>query len=382
LGRGPVGRELVYGDAMQMQAMKIEMMSHWNTADGASIHAELVGRAWVKAGHQVRVLSALSYPNSRRTPQKDEGFVIRHFSVDQIVPVTRATWFDPDPIIYGDYEVFVAQNVERLPTRQLLDIFSKIKEKSVTVQVVHEGLPPGDPLFYKFDWDAVVCFDERYKEYLVDYFPLELIHIIPFPCYPLRLGDKAAARAKLNLPLDKKIVFSFGFRPKDIMQVFPSLEKLSGELDLRYLIVANPGGEIEILEDAVKGYEFVDVRISALHQDDLYTYLHASDVLLIHKESSSKYKAVLSSMVLQTLGSGCPILVHESNYVERHGDEITKYADFDDMKEKLRILLEAKFDITAVAAFIQVHNSDIVAESFVSLFEELLDARQHSSLAG
>ncbi len=367
---------------MQQHAMKINMISHWNTADGASIHAELVGRAWVKAGHQVRVLAARSYPNSRRTPQTDEDFVIRHFSVDEIVPVTRATWFDTDPIIHGDYEIFVAQNVERLPTRELLDVFSKIRERAVTVQVVHEGLPPLDPLFYKFDWDLIVCFDDRYKEYLVDYFPVELIHIIPFPCYPLRLGDKDDARVKLNLPLNKKIVFSFGFRTKDIMRLIPSLENLAGELAFRYLIVANPGGEIEILEEALKRYDFVDLRVDALHVDDLYTYLHASDVLLIHKESSSKYKAVVSSMVLQTLSSGCPILVHDSNYVERHGDEITKYSDFDDMKGKLRTLIQAKADITAVAAFVDTHNADRVAGAFVELFEESLGARQHSPRAG
>ena len=357
------------------------MISHWNTADGASIHAELVGRAWVKAGHQLRVFSSRTYPNSRRTPQRDENFVIRHFSVDEITPVTRATWFDTEPMLHGNYEIFVAQNVERLPTRELLDIFSKIKKKAGTIQVVHEGLPSRDPLFYKLDWDAIVCFDERYKEYLVDYFPVELIHIIPFPCYPLRLGDKVDARLKLGLPLNKKILFSFGFRSKDIMRVLPSLDELAEELDLKYLIVANPGGEIEQLQEALKRYDFVNLRISALHLDELYTYLHASDVLLIHKESSM-YKAVLSSMVLQTLGSGCPILIHDSNYVEHHGDEITKYGDFDDMKAKIRTIFQAKADITAVAAFIDAHNADVVAQRFVDLFKAVLEARQHSPQAG
>lgn len=335
----------------------------------------------MKAGHQLKVFSSRSYPNSRRTPQRDEDFVIRHFGVDEIAPVTRATWFDTEPIIHGDYEILVAQNVERLPTRELLDIFSKIKKKAGAVQVVHEGLPPRDPLFYKFDWDAIVCFDERFKEYLVDYFPKELIHIIPFPCYPLRLGDKVDARLKLSLPLNKKIVFSFGFRSKDIMRVLRPLNELAGEQALRYLIVANPGGEIEQLQEALKRYDFVDLRISALDVDELYTYLHASDVLLIHKESSSMFKAVLSSMVFQTLGSGCPILIHDSNYVERHGDEITKYGDFDDMKARIRTIFQGRPDITAVAAFIDVHNANVVAQRFVKLFEAVLEVRQDSPRA-
>lgn len=31
--------------------MKIAMFSRWNAADGVSVHAEFVGREWVKKGH-------------------------------------------------------------------------------------------------------------------------------------------------------------------------------------------------------------------------------------------------------------------------------------------------------------------------------------------
>jgi hypothetical protein len=95
--------------------MKIGMMCLWNAANGPSIHAELLGRAWVKLGHQLRIFSAKKHPDARPTLQKDEDFVIRHFSVDEVVPVTRATYFDPSPLLSEEYEVFVAQNVERLP---------------------------------------------------------------------------------------------------------------------------------------------------------------------------------------------------------------------------------------------------------------------------
>jgi hypothetical protein len=356
--------------------MKIGMMCLWNAANGPSIHAELVGRAWVELGHQLRVFSAIRHPDARPTSQEDEDFVIRHFSVDKVVPVTRATSFDPSPLLDKDYDVFVAQNVERMPAGRLLEVFPKIKERAVTVQVVHEGKAPEDPLYYEFDWDATVCFDQRYKDYLVQHFPAERIRMIPYPYHPLKLGDKSEARQKLGLPLDDKVVFSFGFRPADIMAVLPALEDVAEEHPLRYVIVANPGSDVSELQEAKEKHDFIDLEVRPLPLDELYTYLHASDALLIHRESSQKYKAVVSSSVCQVLGSGCPVLFHESNFVELHGDEIVKYGDSDDMKARLIDLFQGKFDLSRVEAFLGDHNAERVAESFVHLFEELMGARQ------
>jgi glycosyltransferase involved in cell wall biosynthesis len=352
--------------------MKIGMMCLWNAANGPSIHAELLGRAWVKLGHQLRIFSAKKHPDARPTLQKDEDFVIRHFSVDEVVPVTRATYFDPSPLLSEEYEVFVAQNVERLPAQRLLEVFPEIKKRAVTIQVVHEGKAPEDPLYYKFDWDAIVCFDQRYKDYLVKSFPAEKIRMIPYPYHPFQPGDKGKARKKLGLPPDEKIVFSFGFRPKDIASVLPALQDVAEEYPLRYVIVANPESDVDELRQAKEKYNFIDLEIKPLPLDELYTYLHASDALLIHRESSRKYKAVVSSSVCQVLGSGCPILFHESNYVELRGDEIVKYRDFEDMKAKLVGLLQGKFDPSRIEPFLEDHKAERIAERFIQLFEELM----------
>lgn len=356
--------------------MKIGMMCLWNAANGPSIHAELVGRAWVKLGHQLRVFSAKKHPDARPTSQKDEDFVIRHFSVDKVIPFTRATHFTPSPLLDEEYEVFVGQNVERLPAERLLEVFPKIKERAVTVQVVHEGKAPEDPLFYKFDWDAIVCFDQRYKDYLVKSFPAEIIHMIPYPYHSLELGDKEEARKKLGLPLDQKIVFSFGFRPKDVVSVLPAMKDVAEEYPLRYVIIVNSESDVGELCESKKEYNFVDIQVKSLPLDELYTYLHASDALLIHRESSQKYKAVMSSSVCQVLGSGCPILFHKSNYVELHGDEIVKYRDFEDMKAKLIDLFNNEFDIKRVVAFLKDHKDEKIAERFLQLFEELIETRK------
>lgn len=356
--------------------MKIGMMCLWNAANGPSIHAELVGRAWVKLGHQLKVFSAQKHPDARPTFQEDEDFVIRHFSVDKVIPFTRASFFDSSPLLNEEYEVFVAQNVERLPAEKLLELFPDIKKKAVTVQVVHEGKAPEDPLYYKFDWDAIVCFDQRYKDYLVKSFPAERIHMISYPYHPLKLGDKKEARRKLGFPLDEKIIFSFGFRSKDVIAVLPALNDIAKGYPLRYVVIANPESDLSGLYETKKNYDFIDLQIRALPLDELYDYLHASDVLLIHRESSQKYKAVVSSSVCQLLGSGCPILFHQSNYVELHGNEIIKYRDFEDMKTKLIELFQGKFDLNIIKVFLKNYEAERIAERFIKLFEELRGTRE------
>ena len=353
-----------------LEIMNIGMMSLWNAANGPSIHAEFVGREWVRAGHKLTVFSAKKHPDARSTLQKDENFVIRHFSVDTIEPFTRATEFDPLPLIEEDYEVFVAQNFERLPAERLLKIFPEIKKKAATVCVVHEGKPPRDPLYYKFSWDAIVCFDNRYRSFLIKHFPENTVHIIPYPYYPFTPGDKFKTRKKLGLPLEEKIVFSFGFRPDDIIPVLPTLRDLHKKYMMRYIVVINPGSNVNILKEKKNEYPFLDIQERPLPFDELYMYLHASDVHLIYRESSKKYPAVLSSTVCQTLGSGCPILFHESNYVERAGDEIIKYKDFSDLEQKLSLIFEQGFDTSEIKKFLKTHDATHIANRFIKLFEK------------
>ncbi|GAJ09048.1 unnamed protein product, partial [marine sediment metagenome] len=203
-------------------------------------------------------------------------------------------------------------------------------------------------------------------------FPAEKIHMIPYPYHPLELGDKEKARKNLKLRTDEKIVFSFGFRPADIVSVLPALKDIANEYPLRYVIIANPESDVGELREAKENYDFIDLQVRPLSIGELYTYLHASDALLIHRESSQKYKAVVSSSVCQVLGAGCPILFHESNYIELLGDEIIKYRDFEDMKAKLIDLFNSRFDLNKIQSFLEEHKAERTAEKYLLLFESLI----------
>ena len=55
--------------------MKIAMMSRWNIPCGVSLHAELVGRAWVEMGHDLQVLAPVEWEGYQS--DADEPYVER-----------------------------------------------------------------------------------------------------------------------------------------------------------------------------------------------------------------------------------------------------------------------------------------------------------------
>ncbi|MEA3485248.1 MAG: hypothetical protein U9R03_00890, partial [Candidatus Aerophobetes bacterium] len=207
--------------------MKIGMMSRWNASCGVSMHAELVGRAWVGMGHSLRVLAPREW--DKPLTQKDEPYVTRCYRINYPLDEKREKgWFFNQKPFLEDFDVFVVQHLEIMPIKDLLSIFPKIKENAKTVLIIHEGSAPKEANFYKFGVDAVVCFDERYRDrFLRDIFPEEKIHIIFYPCHSLRKGDKEEARKRLDLPQDKKIVFNYGLWVSCHLHLLPRMERLS-----------------------------------------------------------------------------------------------------------------------------------------------------------
>jgi len=128
--------------------MKIAMMSRWNIPCGVSLHAELVGRTWVKMGHNLQVLAPVEWESYQS--DADEPYVVRCYRLPK-PDGKEGFFFDPKPFLDKEYDIFVVQNLEILPMGDLLKIYPSIKSRSKTVFVVHDGKPPKDPAFYQFE---------------------------------------------------------------------------------------------------------------------------------------------------------------------------------------------------------------------------------------
>ena len=349
--------------------MKIAMMSPWNVACGVSTHAELIGKEWIKAGHKLKLLAPIE-EKTQPVTAKDEPYITRCYTIDRdIKGILKPLSLDPKPFLESDYDFFIVQNLELMPIGKLLEIWPQIKAKARTILVIHEGYLPPYPEFYQLDFDAYICFDERYVREFSKKFPPEKIHIICYPCHPLKLGDKRQAREKLGLPQDKKIVLSYGIAVQQHLLTLLPLEDLSQIYPLLYLVLAAEGRS-EILGKAQDRYSFIQIRDGERTVNELYDYLHAADALLLYKQSPS---IVVSSTVYVCLGSGCPIVILEGRFTEELGKEVLKYRDFDELKEVLFQVFEGgRSDQKAVEKFMAEKSAGSVAREFIELFKSLL----------
>lgn len=350
--------------------MKIGLMGGWNTDSGASLHSELIGRSWVEDGHDLKVFTF--YKDNFHGTQitgEDEDYVIRCFTTSGADPPR----LDPIPFLTEDYDVFVVEDLGMLPKDLLARIYNRIHKKAIVVNIIHDGRLAGDPSFYQFDWDGIVCFDERYKGFLKQVYDEKKIHIIPYPCHGKMVLDKQNVRQQLSLPTDKKIAFTFGPASYYTLEVVDDLFKHD---DLILLAVTKHS-------DSLKGFNQLKGRYPIIIREDapdinvLYKYLNGSDLLVFNKPSAKW--VVVSSTVFQCLGSGCPILAYASNFIETLSKEVFKYHNRDEFIKALREILdqgeEYRRRINAALAYVQENSGLNLSRRFVELFKTLIRRR-------
>jgi len=353
--------------------MKIAMMGGWNTDSGASFHAELVGRNWVAQGHKLNIFTFYDYAfHGTQITGKDEDYVERCFTVSSYNPPN----LNPIPFLTNDYDIFVVQDLGMLPKDELGKIFHRIKRRAKVVQVIHDGKLAEDPSFYQFEWDAIVCFDERYRKFLLSAYDPEKVHIIPYPCLPYAPGDKKAKRKKLGLPNDKHIVFSFGPASKTTLEVMPSIEKLSSKYPILVLTVTKDKSAIEGFVEARNRLAptlDIEIREEAPPTDILYDYLQGVDVLVFNKPSTPQ--VVVSSTAFQCLGSGCPIVAKNSNYMDFFDKEVMRYSDMSTFKLHLTSIFEQgqgyKTTLESAKRYVIENSAQEIAKKYIELFKSL-----------
>ncbi|MGQ9543570.1 MAG: hypothetical protein ACUVTM_05755 [Candidatus Bathyarchaeia archaeon] len=341
--------------------MKIGMMSAWNLDAGPSIHAELIGREWVKMGHKLHVFSFLrSDYHGTVFVREDEDYVHRCFG-------TRGD-LDPRPILRSDFNYFIVQDLCMLPKDDLGKIYHHIKRKAKTINIIHDAELSSNPSFYQFDWDAIVCFDDRYRMFLREVYPENQIYTIPYPCHPVVKGDKIVARRMLGLPEDKKILLVFGQRVRGDLEMIRSISSLGRKYSILLLIVSIHAEGLVEAENIQVG-----VRREAPRIDELYNYLHAADALILNRRVEKG--AVISSTAHQCLGAGCPIVALDSPFFEYFKDEVLKYRTSGEFEDNLIEVFEGgekvRRSLRAAEKYVKENSSEKIAERYLELFRRL-----------
>lgn len=343
--------------------MKIAVMTPWNDETGASLHSRALVRAWIEKGHKVTVFSSLKEDCPEcKFVGRNERFVIRCYGENFI---------DPRPILTSEFDIFVVEDLRTLPIEQLAKIFPIIKARARTVHIVHEDKLPKETWFYQFLWDKVIYFDER-QHFLEDVYPPA--DFIPFPCFPVRRGDKVESRKRLDLPLDKNIIFNFCQRG-----YHPYLRYMcAGLMENAIILFVTPPGFEMVEKEATPPWMIVREE-EALSDERFDEYLFASDAVIFHKYHD-RFKRYISSVIYQAIGAGCPIFIpQQSEYFQTLKDEVVYYNDTEDMCGKLSLFFEdetmVKMVIEAAEVFTHMRSAKKIAEIYIDIFTEVLKGR-------
>ena len=82
---------------------------------------------------------------------------------------------------------------------------------------------------------------------------------------------------------------------------------------------------------------------------------------------------MVSSTIYRCLGSGCPILAHDTNFVENFGEEIIKYKRLSSsLKEVFEGTTRVKMALRKAEEFVRRNSSYEIGTRFIELFEKLL----------
>ena len=319
-------------------------------------------------------LSESLRPFSDKTGAEDEDYVKRCASDEGD---KKEGFLDTKPILQEKFDIIVVQRMEWFPLEPLVEIFPEISKNTKTVYVVHERRLPEDALFYKLKWDKIVVFDERYKKHWTKRFAEESMEIIPYPTGYLRKPDKEESRRKLNLPLEEKIIFSYGWAPDlHIYPVLPWLEELYRNYSFKFLLLAHPEHSLVGLEPLQK-YPFVELRYEFPPLDRIYEYLFASDLYLMHKEKKEirEGEAVVPSAILMCLGALTPVITSDTEFVWFLDKEVMKYSARDEFKELITKTFEGneivQRTLNAAGEYTIRHSPQKVAQEFINLFNQL-----------
>jgi glycosyltransferase involved in cell wall biosynthesis len=350
--------------------MKIGMISAWNTDSGVSVHAELIGKEWVRNKHELKVFTFIKndFHGDGLTRNEDEDYVVRCLGTS-----ARTNYLDPLPIITEDYyDVFVIQDLRVLPIEKISNIYPIIRKKSkIIVHILHENHLPNEPWFYQIDWDAVIYFDER-QSFIENVYKNS--YQIPFPCAPWRNGDKEDARRKLKLPLDKKIILIFAQR--DYKPYLPDLPEHIRK-DVFLLILSKRDEAIDILE-AYSRSPNVEVRAEkVLSWEKFDQYAFASDAIVLHKFRNRGH-AVISSTIFQMLGTGKPFLVPKhSDFFQPLTNEVLRYGNNFELGQLILEIFKnsdkVKEAIKNAKKYVDANSAQKIAEEYIRLFRKLID---------
>ncbi len=354
-----------------LETMKIAIFSRWNATCGVSVHAELIGREFIKMGHELLVFapyleSATKWWHYKKI-RSDEEFVIRCYYENDPDTLTEG-YIEEEKILGVNFDVLIVESDYPIPQISVEKLISKIKGKVPVILVIHEGSK--DKLRYRnlSIFDAIVVFDNRYITEVLRGFS-ENVHIIPYPCYPPVIKKHRVFME------DVLRFFSFGRQPVDEYEGFINvLSQLEDEfkVNFEYLVVRSNG-------PLPYRKSWLIQRRGRLLVEDIYKILlNDVDICLIPKKNTRN--VVISSTFNLIAGALTPIIAPYTRHFEAIPEikgikPIILYNSLAELKSQIIKLVEDEQYrmkiIDAMKVYAEENSCRKIAEKFMQLIKSL-----------
>lgn len=376
---------------LQVEPIKIAVMSSWNTDSGVSRHITPLIEGLRSQGYEVKIFSHYKeFPHGQPLNVEDEAFVTRCYTTEG-KKIKGFKSFNSKPLLRAieeeGYSIFLVEDLGQLPMVELLKIFPRIKAKAKTILLNHDNKPkPNNSPFWKFEWDAIVNFLLEQTKFMSRYYNKEKIHLIDFPSYQVLEIDKSNVREKLGLPRYEKIIITFG--EYNFVVPFRVLYKLRKEdLSIHLVALVYTKKEKQELENKIKklgynkGYDEIRVEGSSSWRKRA-EYVGASDIVILDKGEGVKGEgAILSSTAYQIIGWGTPILARDNRFFGSfNGGEIVKYENNSQLKNRIQEMFtspSARESVLRKARkFAYTHTPERISTQLMRLFMHLITQEQ------
>jgi len=351
--------------------VRLCIISRWNASCGVSLHAELLGREFIKRGYDVRVIAPTLESANKDWHHiivsiKDEDWVYRCYEESS----NGYGMVNEECIESVRCESILVEFYGRIPYISLGKLLRKLRKDSKITVVVHSTTLEEVKGLIMIPYDTIVVFDERYINELLSKIGIsrENISVIPYPC----VENVDVKPYRPDFAHDKILFFSFGRQPSDEYKDFiEALSRLRSRYDLMYWIIRS-GNELRDLR-----YEWIVQWKKKLSLSQIFSYLRGSDIHLLPKSKGYKGKVVISSTVYQTIASLTPIVTIDGRYVEaiptdEHGiGAIVKYKNVNDLVHKLVMLIEddklRNYVVNKAKEFVKKHCVSRIADVYTKL---------------
>ncbi|HIP42881.1 MAG TPA: glycosyltransferase family 1 protein [Aquifex aeolicus] len=356
--------------------MNIGILSRWNATCGVSLHAEMIGREFLRHGHKITVFAPYLESANRwwhhKLIRQDEDFVVRCY--EEISPEGEDGKLNTAKVLEYDIEILIVESYEKIPYASVEKLVKVLKDKGVpSIAIIHEGLYEEIRYSDMNIFEKVIVFDNRFiEEVLQRRVSIDKIEIIPYPCYPVNAGKREFAEDGVIR------FFSFGRQPKEeycpYVEGLKVLRKHFPKIQYRVIRAMDP---LRINE----GWVSQEERI--LDYEDIVDELHKADIHLLPKGNTKR--VVVSSTLYQILGTLTITVVPDNRFFEKipHGEEapVIFYKDVEEFVNKLREVIrdeELRIKIKENArAFVEKNDVRVITEKFERLINSILLKNVH-----